>query len=126
MRGVRESCTVLTMTRDEFELLVADALDELPAELADLLSNVVVLVADDNAADEEQPLLGLYEGIPLTERDTTYSGVLPDRITIYKNPLLRLCDSQEDVVHEVRTTVVHEIAHHFGIDDDRLHELGYG
>ncbi len=109
----------------QFEDLVARALDEVPDELARLVDNVVVVVEDEPPASEPQ-LLGLYEGIPLTERDTWYSGVLPDRITIYRLPTLRICDSAEDVVDEVHITVVHEIAHHFGIDDERLHELGYG
>lgn len=112
------------MSRDRFEELVGDALDEVPPELLALMDNVVVLVADDPEGDDTD-LLGLYEGYALTERGWDYGGVLPDRITIYRNPTLRICDSEEDVVDEVATTVVHEIAHHFGIDDDRLHELGW-
>ena len=108
----------------QFEELVADALDEVPAELMALLDNVVVLVEDRNP--EEPDLLGLYEGYALTERGWDYAGVLPDRITIYRGPTLRACDTEEDVVDEVAVTVVHEIAHHFGIDDARLHELGWG
>ena len=77
------------------------------------------------AQEREEPLLGLYEGVPLTERGSWYAGVLPDRITVYRNPILAICDTDDDVVDEVHITVVHEIAHHFGIDDDRLHELGY-
>ena len=88
-----------------------------------LMSNVAVTVEHDPGPPG---LLGLYEGIPLTSRTTQYAGVLPDRITIYRNPTLRICDSEEDVVDEVATTVVHELAHHFGIDDERLHELGWG
>jgi predicted Zn-dependent protease with MMP-like domain len=75
--------------------------------------------------DRPSDLLGIYEGIPLTERGDFYSGVLPDKITIYRAPTLRICESFADVVEEVHITVVHEIAHHFGIDDARLHELGY-
>jgi predicted Zn-dependent protease with MMP-like domain len=116
---------VLNVPPEEFEDLVSDALDGIPAELASLLDNVVVLVEDDPPADDPD-LLGLYEGTPLTERDGWYAGVLPDRITIYRRPTLRMCGSLEEVVDEVRVTVVHEIAHHFGIDDDRLHELGWG
>lgn len=108
-----------------FERLVAEALDGIPDELLDLLQNVVVLTADEPAPGEPD-LLGLYEGIPLTERDNSYSGVLPDRITIYRGPILRVAPDHETAVHEIRVTVVHEIAHHFGIDDDRLHALGYG
>jgi len=112
------------MSSEEFEQLVSDALDGIPEELASLMANVVVLVEDD--PDPEDPhLLGLYEGIPLTERGEWYSGVLPDRITIYRNPIMGMCDTPEQLVEEVRVTVVHEVAHHFGIDDDRLTELGY-
>ena len=111
------------MTRTRFEELVGDALDLLPAEFAAAMNNVVVLVEDANA--EDPSLLGLYEGIALTERDSTYSGVLPDRITIYRDPLLYMCADEDEVVDEVAVTVVHEIAHHFGIDDEKLHDLGW-
>ena len=114
------------MDADVFEELVAEALDGVPDELMSLMENVVVLTADEPPPSEERQLLGLYEGIPLTERDGGYSGVLPDRITIFRGPTLRLVRDWDEAVREVRTTVVHEIAHHFGIDDDRLHELGYG
>ena len=116
---------MLAMPPEEFEQLVADALDEIPPELAELISNCVVLVEDD-VPPGSRPLLGLYEGTPLTRRDGWYAGVLPDRITLYRLPILRICDTREDVVEEVLITVVHEIAHHFGIDDERLHELGWG
>ena len=112
------------MTRERFEELVAEALDRVPAELSSLIDNCVVLVEDEAPADDPD-LLGLYDGTPLTERDTTYAGVLPDRITIFRNPTLDMCTSEAEVVDEVNITVVHEIAHHFGIDDDRLHDLGY-
>ncbi|MGN6332838.1 MAG: metallopeptidase family protein [Motilibacteraceae bacterium] len=135
---------MLSIDADEFDELVADALDTIPADLARAMRNVVVLVEDepepaqlrahdgghseghsgDHAGGYE--LLGLYEGVPLTERDGWYSGVLPDRITLFRGPLLRRCASREELVTEVRTTVVHEVAHHFGIDDDRLDELGWG
>ncbi len=108
-----------------FEELVAQALDGVPPALLDLMQNVVVLTADEPPAGEERDLLGLYEGIPLTERDGQYSGVLPDHITIFRGPTLRMTQDWDEAVREVRITVVHEIAHHFGIDDDRLHELGY-
>ena len=109
---------------EEFEELVAEALDTLPPDLARLIDNVVVVVEDD-APEDDPDLLGLYSGIPLTERGTWYAGVLPDRITIYRLPTLAMCETVEEVVEEVEITVVHEIAHNFGIDDDRLHELGY-
>jgi len=114
------------MTDDEFEEAVGDALDLIPDELAKLMSNVAVLVADEPPADEPD-LLGLYEGVPLTERDGWWdAGSLPDRITIFRQPILDICTSREDVIEEVTVTVVHEIAHHFGISDARLHELGWG
>lgn len=116
---------VLEMDAETFERLVAEALDGVPTDLMALLQNVVVLTADEPPPDEPD-LLGLYEGIPLTERDGWYSGVLPDRITIFRGPTLRHARTWDEAVSEVRITVVHEIAHHFGIDDDRLHELGYG
>ncbi len=115
----------MEMSREHFEELVGDALDLVPEDLAELMDNVVVLVEDEAPAPDEE-LLGVYDGTPLTERDSMYAGVMPDRITIFRVPILRMCASDEEVVDEVRITVVHEIAHHFGIDDERLHELGYG
>jgi predicted Zn-dependent protease with MMP-like domain len=112
------------MDAQRFEDLVGEALDEVPQELLDLMDNVVILVADD-PPDDDPDLLGLYEGHALTDRGWDYSGVLPDRITIFRNPILAMCDSEQDVVDEVAITVVHEIAHHFGIDDARLHDLGW-
>lgn len=112
------------MSRERFEELVAEALDEVPEELLDLMDNVVILVEDDPPPGEPD-LLGVYEGHALTDRGWNYAGVLPDRITIYRRPTLRICEDEDDVVDEVAITVVHEIAHHFGIDDARLHALGW-
>ena len=113
------------MTDEEFEEAVGEALDLIPEELARLMSNVAILVDDEPPADEPD-LLGLYEGVPLTERDGWWdAGSLPDRITIFKGPLTRLCDTREELCDEIAVTVVHEVAHHFGISDDRLHELGW-
>ena len=112
---------MIELSRARFEEMVADALDTVPPALARMMRNVVVVVEDG----DEPELLGLYEGIPLTERLSDYSAVLPDRITIYRNAICALCDSEQDVVDEVRKTVVHEVGHHFGIDDERLHELGW-
>ncbi|GAB7142140.1 hypothetical protein AWC22_02480 [Mycobacterium riyadhense] len=106
-----------------FDELVADALDLIPPKLAAAMDNVVVLVADRHPQDKD--LLGLYEGVALTERDSDYAGSLPDAITIFRDALLDVCDSDDEVVDQVAITVVHEIAHHFGIDDDRLDELGW-
>jgi len=107
-----------------FEELVADALDEVPERLMALLDNVVVLVEDRNP--DEPDLLGLYEGYALTERGADYGGALPDRIMIYREAICDVCSDEEQVAEEVTVTVVHEIAHHFGIDDDTLHALGWG
>ncbi len=112
------------MSEREFEELVSDALDTIPTELAEAMSNVVVLVDSHHA--EEPDLLGLYEGIALTDRDSMYGGALPDTITIYRDPLLQMCADRDEVVTEVAITVVHEIAHHFGIDDAWLHAHGWG
>ena len=114
----------MEMSRERFEELVAAALDDVPAELAELVDNCAVFVEDD-PPDHDPHLLGLYDGTPLTERGSWYTMVLPDRITIFRNPTLAICETEDEVVEEVNITVVHEIAHHFGIDDDRLHELGY-
>ncbi len=112
------------MSPPRFEELVSDALDLIPGPLAAAIDNVVVLVEDRHP--DEPDLLGLYEGVALTERDSNSAGALPDVITIYRDALLAMCDSEQEVVDEVAVTVVHELAHHFGIDDDRLHELGWG
>ncbi len=108
---------------ERFEELVADALDEIPEELGRLMDNVWVTVED---VPEVAGLLGLYDGVPLTERDVGYAGmVMPDRITLYRIPICAMCRTEQQVVDVVRDTVIHEVAHHFGIDDDRLDELGW-
>jgi predicted Zn-dependent protease with MMP-like domain len=116
---------MVPVTPEEFEKLVGDALDSIPTRLARAMSNVVVLVEAEPPPDQPG-LLGLYEGVPLTARDGWYAGVLPDRITIFRGPILRRARSYQEAVEEVRVTVVHEVAHHFGIDDDELEDLGYG
>lgn len=116
---------MVDVSRADFEALVEQALDDVPTELADLVRNVAVVV-EDHAPPDDPGLLGLYEGTPLTERDSWYGGVLPDTITIFRLPLLAMCRTTDEARREVVVTVVHEIAHHFGIDDARLHELGYG
>jgi predicted Zn-dependent protease with MMP-like domain len=105
-----------------FEEMVEAALDGLPERLGRLMSNVAVM-----AQHEPGPpgLLGLYEGIPLTSRATGYAGVLPDRITIYRLAICAACETEDEVVDQVRRTVVHEVGHHFGISDARLTELGW-
>ncbi|WP_068166150.1 metallopeptidase family protein [Rhodococcus phenolicus] len=112
------------MDEEHFDELVSEALDLIPQQLAEAIDNVVVLV--DARHDEEPGLLGLYHGTALTERDSHYAGSLPDTITVYRDAILDICESEDDVVHEVAVTVIHEIAHYFGIEEDRLHELGWG
>lgn len=121
-----EDDCMVEMSREEFELLVGEALDQIPAKMTDLIDNVVIFV-EDNPPPETPSLLGLYEGVPLTERGSGWGyGDLPDRITVYRNPILRMCNSAEQVSKEVLVTVVHEVAHYFGISDSRLQELGWG
>ena len=108
-----------------FDALVDLAISRIPSELLRLVENAVLLIEDDPPWDNPG-LLGLYEGIPLTERDSGYSGVLPDRIYVFRRPTLAICDTYEDAVREVSITVAHEIAHHFGISDERLHAWGWG
>jgi predicted Zn-dependent protease with MMP-like domain len=113
---------VIDVPRERFEQLVADALDGIPEELGTYMQNVAVFV-------EEQPpepnLLGLYQGVPLTARGISYSGTLPDRISIYRRTICAICNTEEEVVEQVRRTVIHEVGHHFGIGDRRLRELGW-
>jgi predicted Zn-dependent protease with MMP-like domain len=121
------------MTRADFSVLAKDALLELPEWVHRLSSNIQVVIEDwpsraqlrdVGILDEDDTLLGLYEGVPLTERTADYGLVLPDKITIFRGPILRICRREDEVAEEIKMTVVHEIAHHFGIDDDRLQELG--
>jgi len=113
---------VIEVDPGRFEEMVASALDGLPEELGRLMSNVAVTV--EHRAGPPG-LLGLYEGVPLTSRTTGYAGVLPDRITIYRQAICSICQTEQEVAAQVRKTVIHEIAHHFGIDDKRLRELGW-
>jgi predicted Zn-dependent protease with MMP-like domain len=108
---------------ERFDELVGEALDELPAELLAAMDNVVVLVESRHPEDPE--LLGLYEGVALTDRTSDYGGVLPDRITLYRDALVAMCADEDELRDEVAITVVHEIAHHFGIDEATLHRLGW-
>lgn len=116
---------MLEMGEREFESLVGKAMDSIPEALLALIDNVAIFI-EDEAPEDDPDLLGLYEGVPLTERGEHYFGALPDSVTIFRFPILRMCRTHEQVVDEVRVTVVHEVAHHFGIDDDRLHQLGWG
>lgn len=114
----------LDLSAAEFDRLVADALDTVPPEIAARVDNLVVLV-EASAPPEDPDLLGVYDGVALTERPANHSGLLPDRILLFRDNLLAMCDTPEQLAEEVRITVVHEVAHHFGIDDARLDELGY-
>lgn len=116
---------MIEVTPQRFEQLVAAAVDAIPEALARYIDNVAVVI-EDEAPAEDPHLLGLYEGIPLTARDSWYIAALPDRIRIFRLPILRMCQTQADVVREVHITVIHEVAHHFGIDDETLHALGVG
>mgnify|MGYP003462306794 FL=1 len=116
---------MIEVTPQRFEQLVAAAVDAIPEALAHYIDNVAVVI-EDEAPAEDPHLLGLYEGIPLTARDSWYIAALPDRIRIFRLPILRMCQTQADVVREVHITVIHEVAHHFGIDDETLHALGVG
>ncbi len=115
--------------RLRFERLVARVLDGLPADIQALLDNVSVVVQDEPAADQlsdaDETLFGLYEGVPRTERGGDYSMMLPDKITIFRGPIERACVSPEEMAAEVRITVIHELGHHLGLDEDRLTELGW-
>jgi len=113
---------VIDVGPDRFEDMVVTAMDDLPEDLGRLMRNVAVTVEH---APGPPGLLGLYQGIPLTNRTTDYAGVLPDRITIYRQAICAICHTEQEVAEQVRRTVIHEIAHHFGIDDDRLRELGW-
>ena len=116
---------VIDVSPERFEQLVAAAIDAIPEELASHIKNVAIFI-EDEAPPGDPYLLGLYEGVPLTRRDCWYVAAMPDRIRIFRIPILQMCSTQADVVREVYITVVHEVGHHFGIDDDRLHELGVG
>ena len=114
----------MNMDAAAFEALVIDELDRLPDDMVDGLENVVFVV-EDRPEDGSLDLLGLYDGLALTERTQYGMGELPDRIIVYREPHLEACDDEDDLRDEVHTTLVHEIAHFYGIDDAQLHELGW-
>jgi predicted Zn-dependent protease with MMP-like domain len=119
---------MLLMKRAEFETLVDRALEEIPVEFLSRIDNLVVVVEDRPTPDQDphgEGLLGLYEGVSLAERGIDYYGVMPDQITVFREPHLSLGLSRSELITEIRRTVLHEIAHHLGIDDERLHELGW-
>jgi predicted Zn-dependent protease with MMP-like domain len=121
-RHRRRARALIEVPPARFEEIVEQAVASLPPDLAGVMRNVAVVVDHYGGNDD---LLGLYEGIPLTERLSDYGGALPDRITLFRRALCAGSHTEEDLVAEVRTTVVHEVAHHFGIEDERLQELGW-
>lgn len=125
---------MVEISEEEFEEAVGDALGLVPPELMNAVDNVVFLIEEEpteeqmvgtELVDGQPGLLGLYEGTALTDRDDGWSGALPDTIFIFRGPMSRLCESREELIEEIAVTVIHEIAHHFGIDDDRLYDLGW-
>lgn len=114
----------LEVTPERFDELVEEALAQIPAQLFDLVENCALIV-EEEPEPEWGDVLGFYDGTPLSERTSQYSGVLPDRILIFRGPLLRFVSTEAELVEEVRITVWHEIAHFFGINDDELDHLGY-
>ena len=121
-RGGLDTGCMIDVDPDRFEAMVSEALDGIPAELGELMSNVAVTVQHGSGP---AGLLGLYQGVPLTRRSAFYAGALPDRITIYRLVICAVCNSDPEVVEQVRRTVIHEVGHHFGICDARLRELGW-
>lgn len=112
------------LSPEEFEAVVDEALSAIPADLRAALHNVAIFVEPECPPGEDE-LLGVYDGIPLTEREESWIA-MPDRITLFQGPLERMCDTRAELVEQISVTVVHEIGHYFGIDDERLHELGWG
>jgi len=123
----------MKLDRKRFEEIVAQALDELPEEIGEALSNIYVVVEQwpsretlkETNTRNRNELLALYEGIPLTQRNTDYGAVLPDKVTIFQGPIQAMCSGVPELIDEIKIAIVHEIAHHFGIDDERLTDLGY-
>ena len=115
---------MIELSPEQFEQLVSDELDALPDDMMDGLNNVIFVV-EDRPEDGSLDLLGLYEGVALTERGDYGFGELPDRIVLYREPLLAICADESELREEIHVTLVHEIAHYYGIDDERLHELGW-
>lgn len=114
----------MEISEDDFEVLVGEALEALPPELLDGLENVVIVTEDE--PEDGSETLGVYEGVALTERDSSWFGTLPDRVVLFRGPLSRMCQDEEELHEEIIITLVHEIGHFHGIDEERLHELGWG
>ncbi len=113
---------MISVEPEDFERMVATALDSLPADLGHMIRNVAVVVENGPGP---RGLLGLYQGVPLTSRTSSYAGVLPDKITIYRLAICAICNTEAQVIEQVRRTVIHEVGHYFGLSDQRLRELGW-
>ena len=113
-----------SVSQQAFEAMIDDALDEIPEAFARHMTNMVVLARDFN--EDNPTLLGLFEGVPLTEQHANHAGFLPDAIFVYKNALEAMCGDEEELRQEVRVTLLHEVGHYFGLKEDELHELGWG
>ena len=118
----RDNGCMILVEPERFEEMVVAAIDGLPEQLGEMMRNVAVTVEHGPGP---RGLLGLYQGVPLTSRTTQYAGVLPDRIIIYRQAICAICRTEDEVADQVRRTVIHEVAHHFGIGDERLRELGW-
>ena len=125
---------MVRMTREEFEVLVAEAMDDIPEEFLERLENVEVVIEDEPGPEllrslgmdpRRETLFGLYQGVPLHQRGASYGGMLPDKITIFYRPLAHACRSPERIRAQVRDTVIHEVGHFFGLDDEAIRALGY-
>lgn len=122
----------MELSVEQFEEIVSEALEALPEQFRARLDNIAVVIEEEPTAAQlhrgglphGESLFGLYEGVPQSLRDSGYTGVLPDKVTIFRRPLLAACETVEELRNEIRNTVRHEIAHHFGIDDDRLEAIG--
>lgn len=115
----------MDISDDEFDALVEQAFEELPEQLCEGIDNLIIVVEDE--PEDGSEVLGVYEGVALTERDTNYGlGFLPDRIVLFKGPLTRLCRDLDELIDEIAITLIHELGHFHGIEEQRLHELGWG
>ncbi len=115
----------MELTEKRFDELVDEALGHLPAVFLENLDNVMIVVEDE--PEDGSDVLGWYEGVAITERDTSYGfGHLPDRVVLFRGPLTRMCEDEEDLLSEIEITLVHELGHYHGIDEERLHALGWG
>jgi len=120
----------MNLTDEQFDVLISRAMDELPQQYIKGLNNVAIVMADNPTPEQVQKmklqgklLLGLYEGVPLTQRGNGWSGMLPDKITLFKNQILMIVHDEQSLFEQIKRTLWHEIAHYYGLDHDRMHEL---